>query len=56
LADLSGRNMQAQQTTIGKGNQKETINLKSIPAKGMYMVKVFDEAKQLVFTEKIMIQ
>jgi hypothetical protein len=56
LSDLSGRNMQTQKTTIGKGNQKETINLKTIPAKGMYMVKVFDEAKQVVFTEKVMIQ
>jgi hypothetical protein len=56
LTDLSGHNMQTQKTTIGKGNQKETINLKTIPAKGMYMVKVFDEAKQVVFTEKVMIQ
>jgi hypothetical protein len=56
LSVLSGRNMLTQKTTIGKGNQKETINLKTIPAKGMYMVKVFDEAKQVVFTEKVMIQ
>ncbi len=56
LTDLSGRNMQSQKTNIGKGTQKETINLKSMPAKGMYMVKVYDEAKQVVFTEKIVIQ
>jgi hypothetical protein len=56
LTDLSGRNMQSQKTTIGKGTQKETVNLKSMPAKGMYMVKVYDEAKQVVFTEKIVIQ
>ncbi len=56
LTDLSGRNMQSQKTTIGKGTQKESVNLKSMPAKGMYMVKVYDEAKQVVFTEKIVIQ
>ncbi len=56
LTDLSGRNMQSQKTVIGKGTQKETVNLKSMPAKGMYMVKVYDEAKQVVFTEKIVIQ
>ena len=56
LTDLSGRSMQSQKAAIGKGNQKETVNLKAVSGKGMYMVKVFDEAKQVVFTEKIMIQ
>ncbi len=56
LTDLSGRNMQSQKTSIAKGSQTETVRLKSMPAKGMYMVKVYDELKQVVFTEKIMIQ
>lgn len=56
LTDLSGRSMQSQKSTIGKGNQKETVNLRNVKAKGMYMVKVFDEAKQVVFTEKVVIQ
>ena len=56
LTDLSGRNMQSQKATVGKGTQKETVNLKTLPAKGMYMVKVYDEAKQVVFTEKIVVQ
>lgn len=56
LTDLSGRNMQSQKTSVNKGNQKETINLKNLSAKGMYMVKVYDEAKQVVFTEKVVLQ
>lgn len=56
LTDLSGRNLQTQIASIGKGTQTETVALKSKPAKGMYMVKVLDENKQLLFTEKVMIQ
>lgn len=56
LTDLSGRNIQSQKTSVNKGNQKETINVKNLSAKGMYMVKVYDEAKQVVFTEKVLIQ
>ncbi len=56
LTDISGRNLQTQVVAIGKGTQTETINLQSKPAKGMYLVKVMDENKELVFTEKVMIQ
>ena len=56
LTDLSGRNLQTQVASIGKGTQTETVALKSKPAKGMYMVKVLDENRQLLFTEKVMIQ
>ena len=56
LTDISGRSLQTQKVSIGKGAQTENVNLLSRPAKGMYMVKVYDEAKQVVFTEKIMIQ
>lgn len=56
LTDISGRNLQTQKASISKGAQTENVNLLSRPAKGMYMVKVYDEAKQVVFTEKIMIQ
>lgn len=56
LTDISGRNLQTQKVSISKGAQTENVNLLSRPAKGMYMVKVYDEAKQVVFTEKIMIQ
>ena len=56
LTDISGHSLQTQKASINKGVQTENVNLLSRPAKGMYMVKVYDEAKQVVFTEKIMIQ
>ena len=56
LTDLSGRSLQTQVAAIGKGTQTVTVALKAKPAKGMYMVKVLDESKQAVFTEKVMIQ
>lgn len=56
LTDISGRSLQTKKVSISKGAQTENVNLLSRPGKGMYMVKVYDEAKQVVFTEKIMIQ
>jgi hypothetical protein len=56
LTDMSGRSLQSQVTNVSKAVQSETINLRSRPAKGMYMVKVFDESKNVLFTEKILIQ
>jgi lipocalin len=56
LTDLSGRNLQTQVAAISKGTQTETVSLRTKPASGMYMVKVLDESKQIVFTEKVMIQ
>ena len=56
LSDLSGRNLQTQVAAISKGAQTETVALKSKLSKGMYLVKVLDENKQIVFTEKVLIQ
>ena len=56
LTDLSGRTMQTRTVNITKGMQTENINLTTRPAKGMYMVKVLDENKQVVLTEKVVIQ
>ena len=56
LTDLAGRSLQAKSVNITKGTQTETVNLLSRPAKGMYLVKVLDESKQTVLTEKVMIQ
>jgi hypothetical protein len=41
---------------VGKVQQVENIPLKSRTAKGMYFVTVVDEAKQILFKEKIIIQ
>jgi len=56
LTDLSGRIMQTQKVNITKAVQTQRVNLAGSPAKGMYFVKVYDEAKQIVFTEKLLIQ
>ena len=56
LSDLSGRVLQTQKVSIAKGTQAENVNLLSKPANGMYMVKVYDATKQIVFTEKVLIQ
>ncbi len=56
LTDLSGRVMQTQKVNISKALQTQQINLTGSPAKGMYFVKVYDDAKQILFTEKLLIQ
>jgi len=56
LTDLAGRSMQSQVVNITKGTQTENVNLTSRPTKGMYIVKVIDENKQTVLTEKVLIQ
>ncbi|MEO7444213.1 MAG: T9SS type A sorting domain-containing protein [Ferruginibacter sp.] len=56
LTDIAGRTLQSKVVNINKGNQSETVKLSGKPSKGMYMVKVLDEAKQVVFTDKVMIQ
>ena len=56
LTDISGRSIQSKKAVIGKGSQTENMNLRSMPGKGMYMIKVYDQSRQVVFTEKIMIQ
>ena len=56
LTDIAGRILQSNKVNIAKGQQFETFNLKSRPSKGMYMVKVLDAQKQIIFTEKTMIQ
>jgi len=56
LSDLSGRVLQTQKVSLAKGTQTENVNLLSRPANGMYMVKVYDDSRQIVFTEKVLIQ
>ena len=56
LADLSGRVIQTQKASINKAFQTEQVTLAGNPAKGMYFVKVYDASKQIVFTEKVLIQ
>lgn len=56
LTDITGRPLLSQKVNLSKGQQTQTINLTSKPAKGTYMLKAVDEKQQIVFTEKVIIQ
>lgn len=56
LTDLAGRVLQTNKVSVVKGLQTEKINIRSRQAKGVFMVKVYDENKQSVMTEKILVQ
>ena len=56
ITDVAGRALQSNTVNIIKGQQFETVNLSNRPTKGMYMVKVLNAQKQIIFTEKVMIQ
>jgi len=56
LSDLAGRSLQSTKLNVNKGVQSREVRVNGNPAKGMYMVKVLNEQKQIVFTEKVMIQ
>jgi hypothetical protein len=56
LTDLAGRVLQTNKVSVVKGLQTEKINIRSRQTKGIFMVKVYDENKQSVMTEKILIQ
>ena len=56
LTDLSGRAIMSRVVTVSSKMQAETVQIKSVVGKGMYMVKVTDAANQIVFTERVVIQ
>jgi hypothetical protein len=56
LTDLAGRVLQTNKVSVVKGLQTEKINIRSRQTKGIFMVKVYDENKQSVMTEKILVQ
>lgn len=56
LTDLAGRTLQTKVVTVAKAVQTESVNLSKKPAQGMYIIKVIDEARQTILTEKVMIQ
>lgn len=56
LTDIAGKSLQSKVVNITKGTQTEAVKINGRPAKGLYMVKVLNENKQVVFTDKIMIQ
>lgn len=56
LTDLAGRTIQSKLVNISKGTQTQSMKISGKPSKGMYMVKVLDEQKQIVFTDRLVIQ
>jgi hypothetical protein len=56
LTDLSGRTVFNKMVTVSTKVQAETIQITNTIGKGMYLVKVTDAAKQIVFTERIVVQ
>ncbi|MBC7889261.1 MAG: T9SS type A sorting domain-containing protein [Ferruginibacter sp.] len=55
LTDISGRALQSQVVNISKSSQVETIRVTGKTSRGMYLVKVLSDKKQLAFSEKIVI-
>jgi hypothetical protein len=55
ISDLAGRVLQTTRTQFTKGQQTQQINLLSKPTKGTYVVKVLDENKAEIITDKVVI-
>jgi len=56
LTDLAGRVLLNKTVNVAKGKQVQTIRIPSSPAKGVYMVSVYNASKVNVITEKVLIQ
>ena len=56
LTDLSGRALMTTIVSVTTKLQTQTIQIPRSTAKGMYLVKVMDASKQVVFTERIVVQ
>lgn len=56
LSDLSGRTVFNKMVTVSSKVQSETVQITNTIGKGMYLVRVTDAAKQIVFTERIVVQ
>jgi Secretion system C-terminal sorting domain len=55
LTDLQGRLIQTKQVNIKYSSQVETMQMKTKPAGGMYMIKITDSNKKSLFSDKIVI-
>ncbi len=56
LTDLAGKALQSRVVSVSKSGQVEGVRITGKTAKGMYLVKVLNEDKQLAFSEKIVVQ
>jgi len=55
LTDIAGRALQSKVVSISKPSQVEAVHLTDKTVRGMYLVKVLSEGRQLAFSEKIVI-
>lgn len=55
LTDIAGRAFQSKVVNIFKPNQVELVQLSGKTGKGMYLVKVLSDKKELAFSERIVI-
>ena len=56
LTDVQGKVIMTKQVFVKSAGQVETIQLKSKPANGMYMIKVTNANRKSVFSDKIVIE
>ena len=56
VMDYMGRQVQSKKILLGNKNQVEPFQLARSMAKGVYMVKVTDWNRQIVFSDKIIVQ
>ena len=55
LTDLAGRVLQTRTVNVISGIQSEKFPIHSKNSKGMFLVKVLDDQKQVILTEKIVV-
>ncbi len=55
LTDLAGRAVQSEKAGFSKGQQSYQVDLRSRPKTGTYFVKVYDENKNVVLSDKVLI-
>lgn len=56
LTDVAGRTLQSNKINVTAEQQSENVRILNRPSKGIYLVKVMNAQKQIIFTEKVMIQ
>jgi hypothetical protein len=56
ITDIQGKVIMTKQVFVKSAGQVETIQLKSQPANGMYLIKVTNAAKSSVFSDKIVFE
>ncbi len=56
LMDLTGRIAMVKKVTIGSGKTTQVLPVSYLFAKGLYMVRVVNEVKKIVFEQKLIVQ